>query len=98
MIYYSAADIAGILNRAAPRLSGKFIFTLAPRTPALMAMFRLGKLFPRKDRSPTMIPHSLPLVRRAMQEAHVPGTLTEVERITAGFYISTALCFAGGRT
>lgn len=93
MIYYTAADIAGILNTAAPRLSGKFIFTLAPRTPALMAMFRIGKLFPRKDRSPTMIPHSLPLVRRAMQAAAVPGTLTEIERVKSGFYISTALCF-----
>ena len=93
MIYYTAADIAGILNKAAPRLSGKFVFTLAPRTPALMAMFRVGKLFPRKDRSPSMIPHSLPLVRRAMQAAAVPGTLTEIERVKSGFYISTALCF-----
>jgi magnesium-protoporphyrin O-methyltransferase len=97
MIYYTATDIAGLLNKAAPRLSGKFVFTLAPRTPALMAMFRVGKLFPRKDRSPTMIPHSLPLVRRAMQAAQVPGTLAEIERIKSGFYISTALCFQRGQ-
>lgn len=95
MIYYTADDIAGILNKATPRLSGKFVFTLAPRTPALMAMWRVGQLFPQKDRSPTMIPHSLPLVRRAMQAAKVPGTLIEIERIKSGFYISTALCFQG---
>lgn len=95
MIYYTAADIAGILNTAAPRLSGKFVFTLAPRTPLLMAMFRVGKLFPRKDRSPVMIPHSLPLVQAELRRATVPGRLQEIERINAGFYISTALCFQG---
>jgi magnesium-protoporphyrin O-methyltransferase len=98
MIYYTAADIAGILNKAAPRLSGKFIFTLAPRTPLLMAMFRIGKLFPRKDRSPTMIPHSISAVQTEMQQAGVPGHLYGIERITAGFYISTALCFEGVKT
>ena len=95
MIYYTATDIAGILNRAAPRLSGKFVFTLAPRTPLLMAMFRMGKLFPRKDRSPTMIPHSLSVVQAALRQAGVPGHLYGIKRITAGFYISTALCFEG---
>ena len=95
LIYYTAADIAGILNTAAPRLSGKFVFTLAPRTPLLMAMFRVGKLFPRKDRSPVMIPHSLPLVQAELRRATVPGRLQEIERINAGFYISTALCFQG---
>jgi magnesium-protoporphyrin O-methyltransferase len=46
MIYYTAPDLAAIMARMAPRLSGRFVFTLAPRTPLLMAMFRLGKLFP----------------------------------------------------
>lgn len=93
MIYYSAADVADILNRATARLSGKFVFTLAPRTAALMAMWRIGQLFPRKDRSPVMIPHRVPAVQAAMRAAGVGGTLTEIERIKSGFYISTALCF-----
>jgi len=97
MIYYSAADIAALLHKAAPRLAGRFIFTLAPRTPALMAMWRLGKLFPRADRSPVMIPHRALDIRAAMAAAHVPGHLTEVGRITSGFYISQALAFEGGR-
>lgn len=95
MIYYSAADIAAILNRAAPRLRDKFIFTLAPRTPLLMAMWRVGKLFPSADRSPVMIPHSLRDVQGAMRSAGVPGQLRDVERVNAGFYISNALCFEG---
>ncbi len=95
MIYYSAADVAGLLAAAAPRLSGKFVFTVAPRTPALMAMWRVGKLFPRRDRSPVMIPQSTARIADAMRTAAVPGRLREVERVTSGFYISTALVFQG---
>lgn len=97
MIYYSAADIADVLNRAAPRISGRFAFTLAPRTPLLMAMFRMGKLFPRADRSPQMVPHTARGIAQALRDAAVPGQLREVERVTSGFYISTAYVFEDAR-
>jgi magnesium-protoporphyrin O-methyltransferase len=51
MIYYGP-DLAALEARIAPRLSGRFVFTVAPRTPLLMAMWHAGKLFPRADRSP----------------------------------------------
>ncbi|MBI1417143.1 MAG: magnesium protoporphyrin IX methyltransferase [Limimaricola sp.] len=95
MIYYGADDIAALLAEAAPRLSGRFVFTLPPRTPALMAMWRLGRLFPRSDRSPTMIPHAPAGIAEAMRRVDVPGRLREVERVSSGFYISTALVFEG---
>ncbi len=95
MIYYTAADVAGILAKAAPRLSGKFVFTLAPRTTALMVMWNVGKLFPRSDRSPVMIPHTTAGIADAMRQARVPGWIKEIERIKSGFYISTALVFQG---
>jgi len=97
MIYYTAPDIASVLGRAAPRINGKFIFTLPPRTPALMAMWRVGKLFPRADRSPTMIPQTTPGVAQALRDASVKGRLAEVERVKSGFYISTALVFEGAK-
>lgn len=93
MIYYTAADLAQIMSRMAPRLSGKFVFTLAPRTPLLMLMFRVGKLFPRKDRSPVMIPQATTDVRRAFETAGVQGQLSDVGRVNSGFYISNALTF-----
>ena len=96
MIYYSAPDIATLLGKASARVSGKFIFTLPPRTPALMAMFRVGKLFPRSDRSPAMIPQSTSAVINALNTAGINGRLREVERVKSGFYISTALVFEGG--
>ena len=93
LIYYGAADVAGILGRIAPRLGGSMILTLAPRTPLLMAMWRLGLLFPRADRAPTMVPHTLAGVERAMARTGTGGALREIRRVSRGFYISTALEF-----
>lgn len=89
MIYYTADDIAAILAGIAPRLSDTMIFTVAPRTPLLMLMWRAGKLFPRSDRSPTMVPHSPARIASALKG----GRLRDVERVTSGFYISNALEF-----
>lgn len=86
LIYYSAADIGTILDRMAPRIAGKTVFTVAPRTPLLMAMWNMGKLFPRADRSPVMIPHD-----PARLAPHCPGTLVRAGRVTSGFYISECL-------
>lgn len=89
LIYYTAADIAQILDGLAPRLTGKMIFTVAPRTPLLMLMWRAGKLFPRADRSPVMIPHTPAGIAKQL----TTGSLRDVSRVTSGFYISNALEF-----
>lgn len=89
LIYYSADDIARILEGLAPRLKHTMIFTIAPRTPLLMAMFRIGKLFPRNDRSPTMIPHTPARIAHALKK----GKVRDIERVTSGFYISNAMEF-----
>ena len=89
LIYYTADDIARILGGLAPRLSDKMIFTVAPRTPLLMLMWRAGKLFPRRDRSPVMIPHTPASIAAALPV----GRLRDVRRVTSGFYISNALEF-----
>lgn len=97
MIYYGSADVARLLGQMAPRLDGKFVFTLPPRTPLLMAMFWAGKLFPRKDRSPQMIPQNASDVTKTMRQQGVPGRLTEIDRVSTGFYKSTAMVFEGGK-
>ncbi|MCY4179970.1 MAG: magnesium protoporphyrin IX methyltransferase [Litoreibacter sp.] len=89
LIYYSAKDIGRILDKIEPRLRKTMVFTVAPRTPMLMAMWKAGKLFPRADRSPTMIPHS----PRKIAEATQSGAVNTLERVTSGFYISQALEF-----
>lgn len=87
LIYYTASDIAAILETLGPRLRDNMIFTVAPRTPLLMTMWRVGKLFPRSDRSPTMVPHSPARLANALGK----GRLRDIERVTSGFYISHAL-------
>ena len=91
LIYYEAADIAAAMDRLMGRVSGAVVFTVAPRTPLLLAMWQAGKLFPRSDRSPVMIPHSPARLAAALAEARVPARLKEIERVARGFYISTCL-------
>lgn len=86
LIYYRAPDIGSVLTRLGQRTRQAVVFTVAPRTPFLMTFWAAGKLFPRSDRSPVMVPHALPELRR-----HVPGKLTRIDRIARGFYISDCL-------
>jgi magnesium-protoporphyrin O-methyltransferase len=86
LIYYTAPDIADIMARLSPRVARGIIFTVAPRTPLLMTMFNLGKLFPRSDRSPTMIPHAFAPLQQA-----IGPKLHRISRVSRGFYISECL-------
>jgi magnesium-protoporphyrin O-methyltransferase len=86
LIYYTATDIADIMARLAPRVGRAIVFTVAPRTPLLMAMFNLGKLFPRKDRSPIMIPHAFAPLQQA-----IGPKLHKINRVSRGFYISECM-------
>lgn len=91
LIYYEAADIGTSLSKFCPRVHGSVVFTVAPRTPFLMTFWSVGKLFPRSDRSPVMIPHAPTKLSKAALEQGAKGDLREVERVTSGFYISTCL-------
>lgn len=95
MIYYSDPDLARVLAGLAPRVRGRLVFTLAPRTAMLMLMWRMGRLFPASDRSPTMVPHSPAKVAQALREAGLRAPLAEVGRIKSGFYISQAFRLGG---
>ncbi|MFZ5963562.1 magnesium protoporphyrin IX methyltransferase [Thalassococcus sp. BH17M4-6] len=87
LIYYTGRDIRDALGGLAARTRGSIVFTVAPRTPLLMTMWYAGKLFPRADRSPTMIPHAAQTLGRTI----APLPLRDLGRVTSGFYISQAL-------
>lgn len=82
LIYYTRPDLEAALSGLSNR-AGQIVFTVAPRTPLLMAMWNAGKIFPRSDRSPTMIPHD-------WRRMDVSG-LGRVGRVSRGFYISECL-------
>ncbi len=85
LIYYATPDIAAALHKFASRTAQSIVFTVAPRTPFLMTFFGIGKLFPRSDRSPVMIPQAYTALARAI------SGLAKIERVTSGFYISECL-------
>lgn len=86
LIYYRAPDIGQILGRLGQRTGRAIVFTVAPRTPFLMAFWGVGQMFPRADRSPTMIPHALGRLNR-----HAGNGLARIGRVNSGFYISDCL-------
>ncbi len=83
LIYYARPDLVAAVERLAGRTAGPVVFTVAPRTALLMAMWHAGRLFPRADRSPVMVPQD-------WRRLPVAG-LARVGRIARGFYISECL-------
>jgi magnesium-protoporphyrin O-methyltransferase len=69
------------------------IFTFAPANPLLLTAWQIGKLFPRKDRSPSIVPVAASRLRRLINET---PKLSEwhsnrSQRVKSGFYTSQAL-------
>lgn len=91
LIYYTTPDLARALSALAERTTARIVFTVAPRTPLLMAMWRMGKLFPQSDRSPVMVPQSARRLARALEAVQSPARLAPLGRIARGFYISQAM-------
>lgn len=91
LIHYSAADIAAVLSALSGRTREKVVFTIAPKTPALTAMWWAGKVFPRSDRSPAIVPHTDAQIASALRAASVKRPLRRVGRVSRGFYISQAM-------
>ncbi len=86
LIYYNTADLAQALHRLSQQTAQKVIFTVAPRTPFLMTFWSMGKLFPKADRSPVMVPHAHATLNKAAK-----GQVSKIDRVSRGFYISECL-------
>ncbi len=93
LIHYAADDAVRALARVAERTTGSIVFTFAPRTPALAAMHAVGKLFPRADRAPGIVPVAEAHLRRLIGSDALLGRwrIGRTQRIASGFYTSQAL-------
>jgi magnesium-protoporphyrin O-methyltransferase len=93
LIHYEPADVVRALTALAPRVRHSMLFTFAPRTPALAAMHAVGKLFPRGDRAPAIVPVAEATLRDALRGA--PGLagwhVARTSRVASGFYTSQAM-------
>ncbi|WP_018260062.1 magnesium protoporphyrin IX methyltransferase [Methylobacterium sp. WSM2598] len=93
LIHYPAADILRALAVLARRTEASLLVTVAPRTALLTLMHAAGRLFPRGDRAPAIVPVSeAALRRRIAREAALDAfAVRRSRRITSGFYLSNAL-------
>lgn len=98
LIHYEHVDLLAMLAALGERCDDRLIFTVAPKTAVLSVMHAAGKLFPRSNRSPRIVPTSIPALRRAIadgpafQRFHWKGT----DRVDCGFYISQGVSLHGG--
>ena len=92
LIHYSLPDMVKMLGQLAGMSTRGVHFTYAPRTPALALMHMAGKLFPRSDRSPRIVPHAPACLHQAVARSQaLAGWRTgRSTRIATGFYISQA--------
>jgi magnesium-protoporphyrin O-methyltransferase len=93
LIHYAPGDAVSALSRLARNTRAAMLVTFAPRTPALALMHHVGKLFPRGDRSPAIIPVAQDrLTQGILREPGLAGWRpARTHRVSRGFYISQAL-------
>jgi magnesium-protoporphyrin O-methyltransferase len=93
LIHYRGSDMAEMLARLGERTERGLVFSFAPRTPLLSAMWAAGRLLPRADRAPSIEPIG-ELDLRLRIESHPGLQLFRVggtERIKSAFYTSQAM-------
>ena len=91
LIHYAPGDIVATLAALAASTRRSMAFTFAPKTPALAAMHTVGKLFPRRDRAPAIVPAAEGGLRTALAAALPGWDQRRGERVSGGFYTSHAL-------
>jgi magnesium-protoporphyrin O-methyltransferase len=93
LIHYKTADVVRVLAQLAARTRFSIVFTYAPRTAPLAVMHAVGRLFPRGDRAPAIVPVSpKALAKKVAAEPGLAGwQIGRSHRVSRGFYISQGL-------
>lgn len=91
-IHYSTSDLVPMLSSLAERTSTSMVFTIAPRTPMLAAMHTVGRLFPRGNKAPSIVPVPPKKLHRLVGStpALADWKVGRHRRINSGFYLSMA--------
>ena len=90
LIHYTPDDLVDAIEELSERATGSILFTFAPHTRLLGAMHSIGKVFPKSDRSPAIVPVAeQDLIGRL---SRLRGwTIGRTQRVSSGFYTSQAL-------
>lgn len=89
LIHYRADDARTVIKGLAARANRSTVVTFAPSNPALIVKRAVGKLFPRANRSPEIVPVAPARFLAALAADGL--TIGRTERIKSSFYISQAL-------
>ncbi len=92
LIHYEHADLLDVLARLTESTNLSILFTVAPWTPMLGLMHTAGKLFPRENRSPAIVPIPPAKLADAVNADPRLGAwaLDRTHRVNSSFYISQA--------
>lgn len=90
LIHYEPETALDALARLASRTRRRIVFTFAPWSPALGLMHRVGKLFPRGDKSPAIVPVRPVRMAEGIAErlGHHGWSAGQTLRVSSGFYTS----------
>ena len=93
LIHYKAADVVRVLSGLAARTDRSMLVTFAPSSAFLQAFLAVGRLVPRGDRSPAIVPVAERTLRRliAAEPAMAGWSSARTQRVARGFYTSQAL-------
>ena len=107
LIHYAMPDVVASLLALMPRVRRRIVMTHAPATPMLRVMHAAGQLFPKRDRSPAIVPvvarELRSVIENAARDSHSRGELEAAwaagatRVVSSGFYTSQMLVLHSDR-
>ena len=97
LIHYKPADVVRVLAGMAARTGDSMLFTFAPSSAFLQAFLAVGRLVPRGDRSPAIVPVAEHKLRRRIEAdpAFQGWRTARTHRVARGFDVAGAGGAAG---
>lgn len=93
LIHYEIGDALDAVSRLSHGTTRRMTVTFAPRTPLLGAMHSVGRLFPKSDRAPSIVPVPVSRMMEAAQDrlGAAGWCVGATRRVSRGFYTSQML-------
>lgn len=93
LIHYEVDDVVAMLVQLSAKARRSVLFTFAPKTTLLTLMHRVGRLFPKGDRAPAIVPIAESRLRAAVAaEPRLEGwRVGRTHRVATGFYTSQSM-------
>ena len=89
LIHYSTEDVISSIADFSSRANNSVLFTVIPSTFVLRAKLRLGKFFPKSERSPEVVPIEWGRLEQ-LEALKINASLSKIKRIKSLFYVSEA--------